>query len=38
MTAYNTQGKKIQLSSIALETVEALARGESGSDPNISYN
>jgi len=38
MITYNTQVEKIHLSSIALENVEALARGESGSDPNISYN
>ena len=29
MAVYNTQGKKIHLSSIALENVEALADGES---------
>lgn len=29
MTVYNTQDKKLHLSSIALENVEALANGES---------
>ncbi len=30
VTVYNTQGKRLHLSGIALENVEALARGESG--------
>ena len=29
-TAYSTQGNKLHLSSLAMENVEALARGESG--------
>ena len=29
-TAYSTQGNKLHLSSLAIENVEALARGESG--------
>lgn len=38
-TAYSTQGNKLHLSSLAIENVEALARGESGggADPNVSY-
>lgn len=37
-TAYSTQGNKLHLSSLAMENVEALARGESGGvDPNVSY-
>ena len=38
-TAYSTQGNKLHLSSLAMENVEALARGESGggADPNVSY-
>ena len=30
-TAYSTQGNKLHLSSLAMENVEALANGESGS-------
>lgn len=37
MTAYNMQNEKLHLSDIALENVEALARGEGGVDPNVSY-
>ncbi len=35
--AYNTQSKKLHLSNIALENVEALARGESGGSYGCGY-
>lgn len=37
VTDYNTQNEKIHLSDIALENVEALARGESGGNDYHCY-